>query len=195
MAMLARTLSAVLAVVAPLSTPAAAAGLQSPEGGSTAAANQARTMPCDNAQNRQFDFWLGQWEVTNPAGKLAGRSRIESLLDGCVLLENWDSPSGVSGKSFNIFNATTGHWEQFWVDNSGSRLHLRGGMHEGSMVLEGAQDKPDAATGIVQRERITWTPHADGSVRQHWEASTDDGKTWKTSFDGLYRHPPGGSGG
>ena len=195
MSLIVRALLAAMTIAAPLPTPAAAAGLQSPEGGSTAAATQAKTMPCDNAQNRQFDFWLGQWEVTNPAGKLAGRSRIESILGGCVLQENWDSPSGVSGKSFNLFNATTGHWEQFWVDNSGSRLHLSGGMHEGSMLLQGTQDKADATTGVVQRERITWTPNADGSVRQHWETSTDEGKTWKTSFDGLYRHPSGGSAG
>lgn len=184
MTVLARTLLAAMTIAVPISTPAAA---------ETAASAGSAKAPCDSAQNRQFDFWLGQWEVTNPAGKLAGHSRIESILGGCVLLENWDSPGGVSGKSFNIFNATTGQWEQFWVDNSGSRLHLIGGLHEGSMVLEGAQDKADVATGIVQRERITWTPNADRSVRQHWETSTDDGKTWKTSFDGLYRHPPGGS--
>ena len=187
MTVLVRTLLIAMTVAAPLSMTAAAAE-------TATAAPAATTAPCDRAQHRQFDFWLGQWEVSNPAGQLAGRSRIEAILGGCVLLENWDSPSGVSGKSFNIFNADSGHWEQFWVDNSGSRLHLRGGMHEGSMVLEGAQDKPDAATGIVQRERITWTPHVDGSVRQHWETSTDDGKTWKTSFDGSYRHPLGGSG-
>ena len=55
--------------------------------------------------------------------------------------------------------------------------------------------KPMPRPAWSQRERITWTPNADGSVRQHWETSTDDGKTWKTSFDGLYRHPPGGSAG
>lgn len=142
---------------------------------------------CQDARSRQFDFWLGRWEVTNPAGKLAGRSRIESILGGCVLLENWDSPSGVSGKSFNLFNADTGSWEQFWVDNSGSRLHLSGGLHEGRMVLHGTQDKPNAQSGLRQHERITWTPNADGSVRQLWETSTDDGKTWTVSFDGLYR--------
>lgn len=187
MSLIVRTLLAAMAVAAPFSTPAGAA--------ETIAATPSTTAPCDSRQNRQFDFWLGQWEVANPAGQLAGNSRIEAILGGCVLLENWDSPSGVSGKSFNIFNTATGHWEQFWVDNSGSRLHLSGGMQEGSMVLQGVQDKAAAKTGIVQRERITWTPNADGSVRQHWETSIDDGKTWKTSFDGLYRHPAGGSAG
>ena len=35
--------------------------------------------------------------------------------------------------------------------------------------------------------RITWTPNKDGTVRQLWEASTDQGKTWQVAFDGLYR--------
>jgi len=186
MSLLARTLLTAMTVTAALSAPAIAAE-------TNATPTPSPPPPaCTSAQHRQFDFWLGQWDVTNPAGQLAGHSRIESILGGCVLLENWDSPSGVSGKSFNLFNGDSGHWEQFWVDNSGARLHLAGGLEGGKMVLRGEQDKPGAQTGQKQHERITWTPNADGSVRQHWETSTDDGKTWKTSFDGLYRHPPGG---
>lgn len=173
-----RPVASFLLAAAACATPAALASQTAPP---------APTQGCQDARSRQFDFWLGQWEVTNPAGKLAGHSRIESILGGCVLLENWDSPSGVSGKSFNIYNADTENWEQFWVDNSGSRLHLSGGLHEGRMVLQGAQDKPNAQSGQRQHERITWTPNADGSVRQLWETSTDNGKTWATSFDGLYR--------
>ena len=189
MTVLVRILLTAMTIAASLSTSAVAAGLQPPEGGSTTAVAPSTTTPCDSAQHRQFDFWLGQWEVTHPAGPLAGRSRIEAILGGCVLLENWDSPSGVSGKSFNVFNTGTGRWEQFWVDNSGSRLHLTGGMREGSMVLQGVQDQPNAQSGLKPHERITWTPNADGSVRQHWETSADDGRSWRTVFDGLYRHP------
>lgn len=87
-----------------------------------------------------------------------------------------------------MFNGQTAHWEQFWVDASGMRLILSGGFQGGAMVLEGAQAKADPKTGVVQRERITWTPNADGSVRQFWESSSDDGKTWTAAFDGLYKH-------
>ena len=34
--------------------------------------------------------------------------------------------------------------------------------------------------------RVTWTPHEDGSVQQVWETSTDGGETWTTVFDGQY---------
>ena len=32
---------------------------------------------CGTAPHRQFDFWLGEWEVRAPDGKLAGVNRIE----------------------------------------------------------------------------------------------------------------------
>ena len=143
--------------------------------------------PCAASEHRQFDFWLGAWEVGDPKGKPLGRSRVEAILDDCVLLENWDSATGFAGKSFNLYNRDTGKWEQFWVDQSGARLHLSGGLVDGAMVLRGVQDKPNTETKQAQHERITWTPNVDGSVRQVWETSKDDGKTWVVSFDGVYR--------
>ena len=145
---------------------------------------------CTASEHRHFDFWLGHWSVRGASGKHAGDSRIESILDGCVVLENWTGAGGSNGKSFNLYNAQTGQWEQYWVDNQGTRLHLLGGLVDGRMVLQGRQDKPDPQTGKFQRERITWTPNPDGSVRQLWETSQDDGKTWAVSFDGLYTHAP-----
>ena len=40
--------------------------------------------------------------------------------------------------------------------------------------------------GTVKAFRGTWTPNPDGSVRQHFEISADDGATWTTWFDGKY---------
>ena len=146
-----------------------------------------RPPPCSQAMQRQFDFWIGEWTVSDPDGKPVGRSRIEATLDRCVIHEHWSGAGGSHGQSFNIYNAATRQWEQFWVDNGGNRLYLKGGRVDGAMVLRGTQDVPNAKTGMVQHERITWTPNTDGSVRQLWETSTDDGKTWVVAFDGLYR--------
>jgi len=144
--------------------------------------------PCTDAAHRQFDFWVGSWDVTGPKGeKVIGRSRVESRLGDCVIHEHWFGGGGTIGESFNLYNAATGHWEQFWVDNGGSRLYLVGGLVDGRMVLEGKHDTPDPDTGLFGRERIAWTPNAGGTVRQLWESSKDDGKTWTVSFDGLYR--------
>ena len=159
-----------------------------------AAAAAPAPAPCSAPERRQFDFWLGAWDVTGPKGKVVGHSRIESILGGCTIAEHWSSTTGDGandGKSYNLYNADLKRWEQFWVDASGSRLMLSGGLVDGKMVLEGRQDLP-AKDGVHRRERITWTPNADGSVRQLWESSTDEGKSWTVAFDGLYRHPAGG---
>jgi hypothetical protein len=61
-------------------------------------------------------------------------------------------------------------------------LLLEGGLRGKSMVLEG---QTIGANGQVIKHRISWTPNADGSVRQHWE-STDAKGQWSTAFDGSY---------
>ena len=33
---------------------------------------------------------------------------------------------------------------------------------------------------------MTWTPLAEGGLRQVWETSTDGGTTWALGFDGTY---------
>ena len=53
-------------------------------------------------ESRQFDFWIGEWDVTTPDGKPAGSSRIERIANGAGLLENWSgypAPAGGNGKS------------------------------------------------------------------------------------------------
>ncbi|HVU18069.1 MAG TPA: hypothetical protein VHD32_14170 [Candidatus Didemnitutus sp.] len=142
--------------------------------------------PVPPSEAHQFDFWLGEWSVTE-AGKPAGSSRIQSIAGGNALLENWEDVDGGSGKSLNTYNAKRKQWQQFWVDSSGGVLELSGGIVGRSMVLSNETTGRD---GRPLRNRITWTPNDDGSVRQLWETSRDDGRTWQTSFDGLYRRRP-----
>lgn len=138
------------------------------------------------AEHRQFDFWLGSWNVYNPNGELAGHSRIESISGSCGISEHWEGAKGGGGVSYNAWDPGSGNWRQFWVGNSsGDVLYLVGGLRDGSMVLEGS--RPNPANNKPQRQRITWTPHADASVRQLWETSDDDGVTWTVAFDGSYR--------
>jgi hypothetical protein len=137
---------------------------------------------CETKEHRQFDFWLGEWNVHTPDGKLAGTNRITREYAGCVLHEHYDTGRGYSGESLNTYDAGRKMWHQSWVDNGGMLLLLEGGLRGASMVLEG---QTTAADGKVTRHRITWTPNADGSVRQHWE-STDAAGQWTTAFDGKY---------
>ncbi len=140
--------------------------------------------PCATPDHRAFDFWLGEWGVYTPDGRLAGTNRIEREIDGCVLHERYETPKGYRGESFNVYDAARGVWHQTWVDNQGLLLVVEGGIRDGSMVLEGRA--PGSDGGLLVPHRITWTPNADGSVRQHWQTAGPDG-TWSTVFDGTYR--------
>jgi hypothetical protein len=130
----------------------------------------------------QFNFWIGEWNVTANGNK-AGTNSIQPILDGCVLQETWAGAGGSAGSSFNFYNPQTKKWQQFWVWRNGTTLELSGEYKDGKMTLSGTSLN---RAGKKVENRITWYDNKDGSVRQHWEVSPD-GKEWSTSFDGLYK--------
>ena len=140
--------------------------------------------PCERSECRQFDFWLGDWRVYDREGKEQGTNLVERQLGGCVLQENWKGADGSAGKSFNLWTASDSLWHQTWVSDGGTLLTLAGTFHDTSMVLEGG---PTGRQGARARNRITWTPRADGSVTQKWDVSRDGGHTWSEIFFGIYR--------
>lgn len=146
------------------------------------AAGAAAAAPCAAPEYRQFDFWLGHWDVRTPDGTLAGRNHIERGHGGCVLHERYTTERGYAGESLNIYDATRRVWHQTWVDNGGLLLSMEGGWRDGRMLLEGQTTGTD---GRITRHRISWTPAPDGSVRQLWE-STDAQGAWSVAFDGRY---------
>lgn len=138
--------------------------------------------PCATPEHRQFDFWVGEWQVRTPEGKVAGTNRIEREYDGCVVHERYTTKRGYAGESLNTYDATRNVWHQTWVDNEGTLLQLEGALRDGRMILEGQTIGKD---GIITKHRISWTPEDDGTVRQLWE-STDAKGAWRTLFDGRY---------
>jgi hypothetical protein len=138
---------------------------------------------CNDAIHREFDFWVGNWRVTDAKGAFQGTNRVTKEYGDCVLMEHWQGAGGGAGSSFNTYLPGRGQWHQTWVDNGGGTLLLFGGMRSGSMVLQGER----AIRGRPTIDRITWTPLPDGRVRQHWQASTNGGKTWSDVFDGYYK--------
>ncbi len=142
---------------------------------------------CTAAEQHQFDFWIGEWVVTDK-GKLAGHSRIERILGGCALLENWSGASGGGGKSLNFYDRDDGKWHQTWIDVGGDALFLSGTFEHGAMRLEGARRATDKQPAT--RHRITWTRLPEGAVRQLWESSPADVERWEVQFDGRYAPAP-----
>lgn len=136
-------------------------------------------------EHRQFDFWVGSWEVTDETGETTyGYNTISSQANGCLLLEEYSSVKKFTGKSLNYFNPSNRQWHQHWVDNGSSIIHTSGGIKDGAMVMEGSIYY--LGSGKTAPFRGTWTPLEDGRVRQFFEQQDDAGE-WQTWFDGYYR--------
>jgi len=149
---------------------------------------QQNQAPCESrAESRQFDFWVGDWNVvTTRELTPVGRSHIELGLGDCVIWENWTSlgESGYSGKSYNVYNPDQKRWEQFWVDNQGGMIHFHGGLTAGVMDLY--TDGIPQADGKALKRRLRFYNLGADRVRQFSEGSTDDGKTWTVEYDFTY---------
>jgi hypothetical protein len=171
-----------------------AAAAQSPAGqaatpaASAQPAPAARAPPCSSPEARQFDFWVGEWVGTwkNPNGTTAqGTNRIESILGGCVIHENFEGASAqqLVGKSYSVWSPTLKKWQQTWVDNSGGYLELAGEFADGKMVLlrdgllgNGKPGKQRMTFSNISKEKFDWD----------WDTSEDGGKTWTSRWHIVY---------
>ncbi|HKI85662.1 MAG TPA: hypothetical protein VKA53_02850 [Thermoanaerobaculia bacterium] len=158
---------------------------------------EAAKHPCRHDPHyRQFDFWLGTWDV-RPKGAPDSSPPSENVVtlgyDGCVVMEHWKGRSGLTGTSFNIYDATRKQWFQTWVDSSGGLHEYHGNPDDkGNMVFVGT-----APGGPGQPARVpthlTFYRLGPDKVRQFSESSTDGGKTWSVNYDLIYVRRPGTS--
>lgn len=138
---------------------------------------------CADAAHRQFDFFAGNWDAYDSAGKLLGHNRVEKAHGGCVLIEHWSGVEGESGTSLNIYDANRKVWNETWASSHGTLLTIEGGMRGKQMVMIGTHVEDD---GRVALHRNIWTPLPDG-VHQVWDYSLDGGQTWIVNYDGYLR--------
>ncbi len=144
-----------------------------------------QAFPCEYDEHfRDFDFWIGSWDVHTANGQLAGHNRIERAERGCVLTEHWTNTAGGTGMSINYVDKTTDEWVQVWNSQGGSQINIRGGLTDDGMNLAGTIHY--VANGTTAPFRGLWTPMPDGRVRQYFEQSNDGGETWVPWFEGFY---------
>ena len=140
--------------------------------------------PCQEDVYRDFDFWLGTWDVTTPNGTPAGTNTISEQENGCLLLEEWTSVSGSTGQSYNFYDPGLEKWRQIWV-SGGATIDYAGGLDEnGAMALEGEISNRGGSTAPF---RGTWTLQEDGSVKQHFQQYNPETEKWADWFIGIYR--------
>jgi ketosteroid isomerase-like protein len=136
---------------------------------------------CAGPAYRQFDFWVGDWDAFDVGSPIeVAHARVDRILDGCVLREDYQGADGHKGQSFTIYDAARKVWHQSWVTNRGEVLVIEGKSEGGEMVLTGE----DHAKGTIVRG--VWKPENEG-VRETADTSSDGGKTWKPWFDLVFR--------
>ena len=133
---------------------------------------------------RQLDFWIGTWDVYDPEGEVVGVNVIERQLGGCMLLESWTGAGGSSGKSMNFWDPQRRTWRQVWVSDRGNVLdYRRGEYRDGAMRFRGVTI---GEAGDTTHQKLTFFDVAPDTVRQVFEASSDGGESWETTWVGVY---------
>ena len=148
--------------------------------------------PCAAVQQKQFDFWVGEWDLTWPGekpGEVAhGTNSIKRIMDGCVVQENFSAgESGhLRGTSISTFDLKSGTWKQTWVDNEGGYLDFDGEFKGSEMIL-----KREAIRGGVKiLQRMVFKNITANEMDWSWEASSDGGKTWQVNWPIHYKRRP-----
>lgn len=143
------------------------------------------------APERQFDFWIGDWECTGRSRNAPGKdewtetkanNRIEKAFKDNVIQENF-SMDGLVGMSVSVYVPAKKKWEQTWVDDQGSYISLAGEFNDGKMVLTTVPN-PAAPERFG---RMTFHKITKDSFTWDWEGSADGGKTWSLNWQLLYK--------
>jgi hypothetical protein len=147
--------------------------------------------PCrQRPENRQLDYWVGDWRVVNGT-TLLGMNKVELVNGDCMVQENWTSAGAGAGKSWSYYDPSIKKWKQVFIFDSGGVWDFTGELRDGAMQFE--RPIPAAGNTPAGVQRMTYFPIAKDSVRQYIESSTDGGKTWVPGFDGMYVRKPGAS--
>jgi hypothetical protein len=145
---------------------------------------------CAASEQRQLDFWVGEWDLTwtgNKAGEVQhGTNTIRRVLDGCVVEENFSGESDMHlrGKSLSIFDPNAAKWKQTWVDNEGGYLDFVGEFRGGQMILGREVTRPDGTRGM---QRMVFKNISAHEFDWSWEGSKDAGKTWQVVWPIHYK--------
>jgi tetratricopeptide (TPR) repeat protein len=144
--------------------------------------------PCSkNPRNRDFDFWIGDWDCYRTGSKiLSGYSHVEVMAGGCAILENYLSTQAYSGKSFNFYDTATGKWEQDWIGSGGpgDRQHFYSGEYRDS-TMHFIYEKTNANGEKVKGNFIFYFIN-ENTVRQYQDVMDANGKTVSVIYDLTY---------
>ena len=66
--------------------------------------------PCDVPEQKQLNFWVGEWNATWPGPKQGevqkGSNSIKRVLDGCIVEENFDGSEAIQLRGLFVAEET-----------------------------------------------------------------------------------------
>jgi hypothetical protein len=144
--------------------------------------------PCTVAQQKELDFWVGEWDLTWPGNKpgeiVHGTNNIKRIMDDCVVQENFSGGNAhLRGTSVSTFDLTSNQWKQTWVDNEGGYLDFVGEFKDGKMIFQ----REAIRNGQKILQRMVWKNITSSSLDWSWESSSDGGKTWQVIWPIHYK--------
>lgn len=150
-----------------------------------------RPAGCIERESRQFDFWLGEWDVSQ-TGKteIIAESSITLADQGCVILEAWRPFQGASGHSINGYDRQAKEWKQTWIDATGRITPYGGTMQDGTLIMDDRGSQPSTNPKIT-KSRMNFRKIDESSVRQWGEGWDSAAKNWIVTWDLTYHRRPG----
>lgn len=146
-------------------------------------AQQPPQRPCDTPAHRAFDYWVGEWVVSDTTGRHIANSSITSVSGGCAIAEHWRPLRGADGRSLSWFEPKDGQWHQQWIGGDGWIARFTGAVTGGELTMT---ETAHAATASQPIARMRWVREGADTVRQVMWQSRDAGATWTSAFVGVY---------
>ncbi len=137
---------------------------------------------CASKHHREFDYFIGNYNVFDASGKQIGTDEVTAEMNGCALLERWHGRR-VEGRGYSAYDDSRRQWVQTFFQNDGTVLIFRGNMTPQGILLSGTDY---AKPGVLENNRVLFRPRSDG-FEEYWTTSTDGGHTWRAVFDGFFR--------
>jgi hypothetical protein len=143
---------------------------------------------------RDFDFWIGRWNIRNERLKerLRGSTEWETfdavgearfLPGGLVNIDHYVAEAwrpGFVGLTVRLFDPAHNRWSIYWAasDRGVFDPPVVGSFTDGAGVFEG----DDEHEGTPVRVRFRWTHETPQTARWEQAFSTDGGTTWETNW-------------
>lgn len=148
-------------------------------------AQTAPSKPCSAPECGQFDFCVGEWELTYNDTVHAANS-ITKDMGGCVVHEHFGDPANkYHGESWSVYSPKWKIWQQTWVDDQGAYIALKGNFKDGKMLL--LTDPATLPDGSTIQNRMVYYNITATTFDWDWESTTDQGKIWKNNWHIHYK--------